>query len=185
MNNNYIKLFWLPFFCIVSVFLAPAQAFNPQPEPPGAQVGLVDTQTARVNVFYGGPDTRPCFLEFRVYDAAGIIVDSDILSVEPGQAIHYDYSLPIGTLGTTPTPIGAASRTQLRFVVLIPRGIINPDLRPACRARNRIVATLEVFDNATGATTLRLNGASIYGWNPQPDPPGRRRRGLFVTDVDD
>jgi len=185
MNNNYIKLFWLPFFCIVSVFLAPAQAFNPQPEPPGAQVGLVDTQTARVNVFYGGPDTRPCFLEFRVYDAAGRMLESDILPVEPGQAIHYDYSLPIGTLGTTPTPIGAASRTQLRFVVLRPRGIIDPEMRPVCRARNRIVTTLEVFDNATGATTLRLNGASIYGWNPQPDPPGRRRRGLFVTDIDD
>ena len=185
MNNNYIKLSWLSLLCIVSVFLAPpVQAFNPQPDPPGAQVGLVDTQTARINVFYGGIDTipGPCFLEFRVYDATGVMLGRDILPVEPGQAIQYDYSIPIA-VGAG--PLGAASRTQLRFVVLRPRGIIDPDIRPACRARNRIVTTLEVFDNATGATTLRLNGASIYGFNPQPDPPGRRRRGLFVTDVDD
>ena len=165
MTNNYIKLFCFPLFCIVSVFLGtPVQAFNPQPDPPGAQVGLVDTQTARINVFYGPPDTipGPCFLEFRVYDVDGRMVGSDIFSVEPGQATHYDYSIPI-IPGTA--PIGAASRTQLRFVVLRPRG----DIRPACRAPNRIVTTLEVFDNATGATTLRLNGAS----------------NLFVTDIDE
>ena len=65
--------------------------------------------------------------------------------------------------------------------------ISNPDLRPGRNVRVRpvvgvlpegagacdsIVGSVEIFDNATGATTAVVNPLVYSGFNPQPDIPG-------------
>lgn len=133
-----------------------AWAFNPQPDPPGISgiVGVVDGQTARLNVVNVSPATLGAELFIRAGD--GSVRNYSRVSLRPGQAASLDA-----------VPTAADTRGDGRLgvygeVVLLPavRQVIPPDpYRPS----------LEVF-NANGRTTV----LDTNFHNPPADhnPPG-------------
>jgi hypothetical protein len=60
--------------------------------------------------------------------------------------------------------IGSFGRIQVLALV---RAIGNPE-------EKSLHVSLEVFDNATGKTTVFVPPALVKGFNPQPDPPDIR-----------
>ena len=142
-----------------------AQAFNPQPDPPGfGMIGIVRGQTARLNVVIDNPniiDNPDILVALTFVDDMGNVLAESRVSLTPGQAQHLEYSSAFGTL----------LREQIRAIV---RFIDDPNIR--IRAP-RILGTLEVFDTESGHTAFILPGTErfIKEVDPAPAPatPGR------------
>ena len=124
-------------------------------------VGVTADQVARINVLapsINPPDPdrpeRACLVTLRVFDAEGrLVADSEGLEVPTGQARSFEFPVPPGTDG----------RAQLRAVVLSANPP-EPDM-PA-GGPCPVVSTLEVYDAATGRTTI-LAAPAINP--PEPD----------------
>ena len=139
------------------LFARTATAFNPQPDPPFGMVGIAQGQTARLNLVHTGlagpglspPD--PCRARLRFLDADGNVLTALTAEVQAGHSTFLDFTLPsIPTNladGLAATPLRVEVRAAVRFLT----DQIPPD---PCRVN------VEIFDNATGRTTV---------WLP-PDP---------------
>jgi hypothetical protein len=126
-------------------------------------VGVTRGQTLRLSVASISDAICPCgrvLLNFR--DAEGRLLRSRdgsvihrALELGPGQATSLDFDAD--DIQWPPGP----TRLQLRAVVTV----IPPDVG------DRIVPSVEVFNNVTGRTTLYIgNPGVVRGFNPQPDP---------------
>lgn len=118
-------------------------AFNPQPDPPGfGIVSITPDQTIRINVVCFPHQVLdvppgPCSGELIFHDMAGNVLGSARVRLAPGEATFLDFT--------------AATRTEVGSRVGIdPCWIPGPD-------SGRALPTVEVFDTATGATTLFVN----------------------------
>ncbi|MBM3819968.1 MAG: hypothetical protein FJW14_13260 [Acidimicrobiia bacterium] len=148
---------------MIAAWPAIVRAFNPQPDPPGkpfGMVGLARMQTARLNVVNLGSGDPPgeadppgCRVTLGFVDGTGrsftdrmgmeIVSEASLM---PGEATHLDLRA------------GDALRDRGTRRVQIRPGIdpgsevggAVPHLSPC----TGLVATLEIFDSATGATTL-------------------------------
>lgn len=92
-------LSWIIFttiFCIISfVSIAPASAFNPQPEPPGLIMPTLNPNDAlRINIAYVANQSRRssrCIILIRSL-FNGDILKKENITLEPGKGISKDYS---------------------------------------------------------------------------------------------
>ena len=152
--------------------------------PPGADrisfgmVGITQGQTVRLSVvnaipydsaFPPGPSrVALTFLDAegrRFRNREGSIIRRAV-DLQPGRATFLD--LNADDIQWPPGP----TRIQLRAVVIVvppPTGDSNEQPPPV---GERIVPSVEVFNNANGRTVLFIgNPGVIRGFNPQPDPP--------------
>ncbi len=121
-------------------------------------VGLTSGQTARLNVLNSGA-AQGIIIDWKFFDSQGrVLAESPGMQlIPPGQMRSFD--LNADELNVIRDRFG---RVQVLASV---RAIGNLDT-------NNFHASLEVFDNATGKTTVFIPAAVIKGFNPQPDPPG-------------
>jgi len=147
-------------------------------------VGIARGQAARLNVVsIGNPDFIPpdvgdrpssCQVELGFLDGEGRSLGRTTAALMPGQASFFDVFFD------ALVDAGAASRLQVRGFIIEGGKTQNPPEpdssdRPGamgtdpCRG---LLPSVEVYDVATGASTLVLHPAVIRGFNPQPDPPG-------------
>ena len=126
-------------------------------------IGIVRGQTARLNmVNLGGPDTR-CQAEVMFLDSEGNTLAEHGIIIIGGTSASLD--LNADALGSPDT----FGRFQIRVMVALG----GPDTKGgevrACT--NNLIPTLEIFNNASGQTTIILHPTVLKGFNPQPDPP--------------
>jgi hypothetical protein len=159
------------------------RAFNPQPDPPGkfGMVGITRGQTLRLNVVNltspPEPDRQvppdPCriVLSFRnaqgeaVRNSEGQIIRRTV-ELQAGESAFLDLNGDM--FAGPPTNVNSpALRVQLRPFVRVQQGPPDPDRQippDPCRA------TMEVFDNASGRTSL-FSDSFV---SPPPDPDGNQ-----------
>jgi hypothetical protein len=133
-----------------------AQAIQDSEDFP-SPIGIARGQTVRLTALNIG-EKAIAGPEYRLLDSTGrtLAETPDGRLIPPGQFRSFDIDPP------DPFP-GIADnfgRIQVRAVV-----IGAPDVK-------NLRVSLEVFDNATGKTTVFVPPALIKGFNPQPDPPG-------------
>jgi hypothetical protein len=155
-----------------------AQAFNPQPDPPGfGAVSITVDQVAQLNVtntyvsdltlvdepdLFPGYPPGPSRVELLFLDGRGGIITRSLFTVAPGQTV----SLPLAGARLTSGKNRALIRAVvhvLDYAVVPQTGAVLPD---------PFIATLEVYDSQTGKTQFIVNPGTLHGFNPQPDPPG-------------
>lgn len=137
---------------VVAALVIPAtvQAFNPQPDPPGfGLVSILPDQTIRMNmVCFGHPANGfppdPCRGEIMLHDISGNVLASRRVLLKPGEAAFLDFSTGIRTGSVSLDRVG-----------------IDPCWIPAERSGIGI-PTVEVFDTASGRTTLFINPAAPH-----------------------
>lgn len=133
------------------IFASTATAFNPQPDPPFAMVGIAQGQTARLNlVNTAQPDPLippdPCRARLRFLDADGNVLTRLAAEVPAGHSTFLDFTLPtvpVNTLGdvNASVPLRAEIRAAVTFLTVQSP----PD---PCRVN------VEIFDNVTGRTSV-------------------------------
>ncbi|MEP6768229.1 MAG: hypothetical protein ABJC61_06135, partial [Acidobacteriota bacterium] len=101
-------------------------------------------QVARINtVHIGDPGLRPIQVEMLFLDATGAVVGRDVKTIAPGQAVFFDLAFDAGV---------EKNRIELRAVInAIPPPEPDKNLR----------ITVEVFDAATGKTTVFISNPEI------------------------
>ena len=131
----------------VGVLSRSATAFNPQPDPPRfGMVGLADGQTARLNLVNLGIPTAtgippgPCRAHLKFFDGDGNLLAAQPVDLKPGQAAFIDFAASFAP----PVNGAGAMRAEIRGAV-VP---IDGDYAPPCKA------TVEIFDNATGRSSI-------------------------------
>jgi hypothetical protein len=150
--------------------IAHLKAFNPQPDPPRfGMVGIAEGQTARlnlVNLYPPGPPVvppDPCRAELQFLDGDGNVVAARRVQLVAGHAAFLDFApafVPINTVGDAVAPL----RAEIRANVVLAAGGVPPG---PCRA------TLEIFNNATGRTTvLQPPGPPVCPSGASGVPPG-------------
>lgn len=152
---RFQKYAWGGLFAVLilaGVLSGTAGAFNPQPDPPGfGMIGIVEGQTARLNLVHIAsgdvpvpPD--PCRALLRFFDGDGNVLARRRVDVAPGRSTFLDFTPSFAP------PIGDVlqpARAEIRAAVAFGGdSLVPPD---PCRI------TLEIFDNATGRTTIALN----------------------------
>jgi len=141
-----------PAFAALTLALAaasPAQAFNPQPDPPGrwAMMGMVSDQTARLSVLAlpvarGGTRPPSCTVTLNFLDNDGNkLAEAATLVLVPGKASFVDLK---GSALRLPS---RTDRAQFRADVSV---LHNPPSDLPCEG---VAATVEIFDD-TGRTSL-------------------------------
>jgi hypothetical protein len=156
----------------------PAQAFNPQPEPPAfGLVGLVRTQSAILNVVLTHPPdpTQPpdpmapaCELVLSFQDASGqTYLDAAGAQISRRVALRGNAaaSLQIGSRDVVPD---GQLRGSIRAVVHPPDPLHPPD--PQCEG---LVATLEVVDAFGFTRVLYVSELKEADIPPDPQEPER------------
>jgi hypothetical protein len=147
---------------LLGILLFASQAHgqeNPLPAPPDftfGMVGLAPGQTARlsvVNIGSATPSPIPCFLELAFLDDAGKELKQRFVQVDRGKAAFLD--LPASDDG---------GRVQVRGIGF------NPLLIPVSLSC-RLLPTLEVFNNDSGASSLILTNPVRLGSSVVPPPP--------------
>jgi len=161
--------------------VAPAYAFNPQPDPPGKTFGLIGisiNETLRFNVSNVSGDTQkfppdPYRVEITFVNAAGAeLLPAVQTTLAPGQSTSVDLN-GADLLGrvTSTDSISLPLRTEVRPVIRIIPIATTGRLPPG-----PCISTIELIDNRTGKTLLTSgpqNPGVIFEFNPQPDPPGK------------
>jgi hypothetical protein len=157
IRNGFSKLLVLAgLMALVAVFgvrSQRAQAYEDPNEKPSPMVGLAHGQTARLNVVnVGNPNISPCEVGLTFFDSRGALLVRDAQTLRPGAAAF---------LNLNREAVGDPDiRVQIRAVV--------QSSSTDCLAQVR--ASLEVYDNDTGKTTLIV----AHAFDPQPDPPGKQ-----------
>lgn len=140
-------------FALATITLAlaaasPAQAFNPQPDPPGrwAMVGIAADQTARLSVLAlpvaRGAAAQSCTVTLNFLDSDGNkLIEASTLVLLPGKAQFVDLKGSLLRLGNS------SERAQLRADVEV---LHNPPGYQPCAG---VAATVEIFD-ASGRSSL-------------------------------
>ena len=151
-----------------------AQAFNPQPEPPGrwGLFGIVAEQTARVSVVNTSPDPGghapgSCRVSLAFVDSEGIVLKETRLTLRPGQATSLDYGFQEPPEPGRDDAVGATAGRADRQG----RARANRDREPRRSGGweprflplGPCVPTVEVFETATGRTAFMVAEARM-GW---------------------
>jgi hypothetical protein len=122
--------------------------------------GLSSGQTARLSVLNSGA-ANGILLEWKFFDRLGRVLgqppDPERQLIPPGQMRSFDLNADELNL-----PRDRFGRIQVYVLV---RAVGNPN-------EKNFHASLEVFDNATGKTTVFFPTETIKGFNPQPDAAG-------------
>jgi hypothetical protein len=139
-NQHSLTKLTLLFNVLLTLVAVTAQAdILPNPNLDLAPTGITMGQTARLNLVNldvpGG-----LFINWTFIDAKGNILAHSAVTLPMGQTVSVDYKRQGGPL-----------RVELRVQV----DILNPNV-PAESLR----ASLEVFDNVTGATTVCMSGTA-------------------------
>jgi hypothetical protein len=148
------------------------RAFNPQPDRPFGMVGITRGQTMRLNIVNlavavdGQLPPDPCrvVLTFRNTDGHPFI-NSDgqplrrAVELQAGQSAFLDLNADVYF---PPSAVDAIARLQLRPLVRVQSGPAPSNAYPPDPCR----ATMEVFDNASGRTSIFAAGFI----SPPPDP---------------
>lgn len=128
--------------CVV----APIQGFNPQPDPPGrwGMVGITPYETGRLNVVTNDPGAgQGCAIALGFADANGRTLRIESRILRTGRAQYVDL------MGAGAMPAGEMRAEIQPFLLDL------PDVRPfppdPCKS---VMATFELFDRATGKTSL-------------------------------
>jgi hypothetical protein len=126
-----------------------ATAFNPQPDPPRfGMVGIADSQTARLNLVNLGipaPDgfpPDPCRAHLKFFDGEGNLLASRRVDLKPGQAAFLDFAASFNP------PVNDTDAGPLRAEIRAALVPIDGAYPPPCKA------TVEIFDNATGRSSI-------------------------------
>jgi len=142
-----------------------AQAFNPQPDPPGfGMFGIMDFQRAHLHISLPAMKTRgdvppgPCRVEASFVDETGKTVMAETHTISPGQTGNLIFT-PVGTIPTDSTGVAAVTegnsaadrRQQLRAVVNPLESTLPPG---PC---HDLLATVQVDNQQGGAPTLTLS----------------------------
>lgn len=169
MKSLLYKRALIPIFGLLLTFLVSSElrAFNPQPEPPAfGMVGIVSSQTARLNVVNAHPPEpgSPVYqVKLGFADANGkLLLPAIQVTLKPGQSSFADFDL-------SRTDIRGDQRVQIRPVYSV--HILSRDGQELSPRSNDVLATLEIFDTLSGQSQLILNPAILRGFNPQPEPP--------------
>lgn len=138
-----------------------AQAFNPQPEPPGSvAVGITNGQTARISVANVSehigdifpPD--PCHVKISFFDSQGntlrVMEDVEIL---PGQVISMDLK---------GNELRLSDTERLQIYAIVEYRLEAKGTRQKVKNNISIKSGLELFDSRTGVSTLVLPVAGTY-----------------------
>jgi hypothetical protein len=139
VKKNVILGFVVIGVVVVAMMSMTGLAFNPVPEPPGfGLVTLVPGQAIRVNVVCsehaaGRLQPAPCAGELMIHDAAGNKLASQNVRLMPGEAT----SLPLAVFREAGDSVG-----------------IDPCWIPSPENQGLPIPSAEVFDTATGRTTL-------------------------------
>lgn len=120
------------------------RAFNPQPDPPGVwgMFGITPSETARLNVVnltLQGLPAASCSVQVTFLTGDGTILKRQVFAIKPAQSAFLDL---------TGAEAGGGFRTELHPFVQLANGTTT-----GCSA----VATLELFDTASGKTSLLAN----------------------------
>ena len=147
-------------FAVVSLLVligaGSAQAFNPQPDPPGfGMFGITEVQRAHLHVALPAVQksraalpSDPCRVELSFVDEAGMTVATDMHTIMPGQTATMIFTPD----RTSPVTLAAAdARHQLRGVVTPLDRALPPG---PCKG---LVATVQVDNQQGGAPTLTLS----------------------------
>lgn len=119
-------------------------------------IGVATGQTVRITGLAVGPCNIPVEIVF--LDAKGDVIGAHDMSIEPGQSASFDLNFDsfLRKAGGEPLVLpDPANRLQLH-------GLIKYSVHAEHVDIERIVPTIEVFDNKTGRTT--------FGWSV-PEPP--------------
>jgi hypothetical protein len=121
-------------------------------------IGIASGQTARLNAL-NSAENRGFIIDWRFLDTQGRILaqSREPQLIPPGQMRSFD--LNADEVNATRDTFGRVG------VIAIIRTLGGPDTK-------NLHTSLEVFDNATGKTTVFVPPTLIKGFNPQPDPPG-------------
>ena len=145
--NKHLPLAFATFTLALAV-ASPAQAFNPQPDPPGrwAMVGIVADQTARLSVLAlplsPGAPASSCTVTLNFLDGGGNkLSEASIMVLLPGKSQFVDLKGGSLRLGS------GSERAQFRAAVEV---LHNPPGYMPCAG---VAATVEIFD-ASGRTSL-------------------------------
>jgi len=123
-------------------------------------VGMTSTQTARLNIVQipvdpGSPPSSPCAAVLNFYDSSSNLLNSkDVTSLSDGQTAYLD--LNGNTLMSNNSAAFTNGRAEIRAEVV---NLLDPLLPPD---PSRCVVSLEVFDTATGATSV------LWAHSPMP-----------------
>jgi hypothetical protein len=156
-------------FCVL-----PAHRVSALPKCPGCEnlrftfgmVGIAAGQTARLNVVNAipvGPPQLPSGPPVRVtimfvdangnpFNIGGALLQTTVM-LSPGQSAFLDLNSDAIPVGPPIIPSGPPTRIQIRALVSDCEGC----------SSGLVVPTLEVFDNATGKTTLALPDTPAIG----------------------
>src|SRR5215216_2357714 len=149
MNRRNLSISWIILIALMIALIAffstrpeSAQAYEDPNEKPWPMVGLAKEQTARINVVnVGDPNQNPCEVQMVFYDNQGKELTRDVQKLEPGVAAFLDLShAAIGDPN---------SRVQIRGWVKV---IGDPTI---------CLASLEVFDDETGRTTVFVGDPNL------------------------
>jgi hypothetical protein len=148
----------------IGVLSRAAIAFNPQPDPPRfGMVGIADGQTARLNLVNLGIPTStglppdPCRAHLKFFDGNGNLLASRPVDLKPGEAAFLDFAPSFA-------PVNGTDLAPLRAEI---RGAVRPDddlYAPPCKA------TVEIFDNVSGRTSILYPPDSCRGTQCQAQP---------------
>jgi hypothetical protein len=138
-----------------------------------ASVGIAHGQTARLNISnINNPDlldsglpAGPCNVAFGFVDGSNqMLVPAVRVALGGSRSTHVDVSLDSQDLRRLPGFQGNRGSAQVRAVVGFPSAA-----EGSCGS---VVASVEIVDNQTGATTVMQSPLVYVGFNPQPDLPG-------------
>jgi hypothetical protein len=139
----------------------PAQAIQDSEDHP-SPIGLTNGQTARLTALNRGQD-RGIIIICRFLDSEGRTLSEtpEPHLLLPGHMSTFDLNAD----NINASRIGSFGRIQVLGVVRAVGDANDKNLH----------VSLEVFDNATGKTTVFVPPALVKGFNPQPDPPDIRK----------
>lgn len=126
----------------------PADAFNPQPEPPGVTAfGIVETQAAAINLMVapgtaeGGVEPTPFRVAVALYSADGQILSRAVRSVLQGT---------VETVQASGRELGAFGNNRMTVSVAVE---CLGDVRVRVECSQQVNVTLELFDMRDGKTS--------------------------------
>ena len=139
------KRFALP-LTAAGILAAVVYAFNPQPDPPGfySILAVTASQTSRFAAvaISDENDAQACPVQLMYLDPGGNPIKQEIHRLGNGRAVWLDLA------GTDVTR--SAVRAEIRASAVLLGG---PDTKRKCR----LATSWQIFDNATGATTVALS----------------------------
>lgn len=128
-------------------------------------VGLVEGQTARLNLLNPGVSAAACTAAVAFLDGAGATLKSNTITVAPGTSQAYDLD------SDADLKLAANERHEIRASIEIPAVIPPAGSTLPVAAPCRLIPTLEIFDSVSRRTTVILTRTHLVA-TPTPAAAG-------------